>query len=523
MLIIVTSDNILLFFLSWEGVGVCSYLLINFWYTRVQANKAAIKALLINRVGDIFLLIGINLVFLTFSTFDFTLLNSLITYNLYITNITFYQIPLITNLTLIGLCFIIGAVGKSAQLGLHSWIPDAMEGPTPVSALLHAATMVTAGVFLLLKCYFVLEYNTLIQNSIIIWGIITAFFAASIACTQTDLKKIIAYSTCSQLGYMIFTIGLSQYQLSLFHLFTHAFFKALLFISAGIAIHSFYDEQDTRKMGNIRILLPSVYVINIIATLTITGFLFTSGFYSKDIIIETAYNTIIITNSAVYWLAVFTAALTSFYSFKSLFIVFYGVPNVNKYKIEQFHLVSNLMLIPIVLLSFFSCFVGYVVKELFVGLGTNNFLFINIPESSGILTENEFIGFEIKLIPLVFSFCGACVAIYSNIITQRVFSYYKLQLSTLTTIKSTVSFFTNKYYIDNVINKLGYKIFRTSYTVPYKLIDKNLIEYCLVWLSSQMVIKCGIFFSYFNSGVLTHHISSICITIVFFLSIFIVL
>ena len=249
MLMLVTSDNFLQLFFGWEGVGLCSYLLINFWFTRLQANKSAIKAMIVNRVGDFGLAMAIFCIFLVFKTIDFCAVFTLVPY--YVKHNTSFLTYNCNSITLIGFLLFVGAVGKSAQLVLHTWLPDAMEGPTPVSALIHAATMVTAGVFLIVRCSPLYEYSADVLFFITIVGSITAFFSASVGVFQNDLKKVIAYSTCSQLGYMVFACGLSNYSVSIFHVFNHAYFKALLFLSAGSVIHALSDEQDMRRMGGL--------------------------------------------------------------------------------------------------------------------------------------------------------------------------------------------------------------------------------------------------------------------------------
>jgi NADH-quinone oxidoreductase subunit L len=283
MLTLVTADNFLQLFFGWEGVGLCSYFLIGFWFKKETANAAAIKAFLVNRVGDFGFALGIFLIFYLFGTVNY--------------EEVFQQIPQIINkeiiflgiaiksIDLICILLFIGAMGKSAQIFLHTWLPDAMEGPTPVSALIHAATMVTAGVFLVVRCSPIFEYSTLALNLITVIGMTTAFFAATVALVQTDIKKIIAYSTCSQLGYMFFAAGVGAYNVAMFHLFTHAFFKALLFLGSGSVIHSFNNEQNINNMGAVYKKLPYTYVLMIIGTLALTGFPFLSGFYSKDAII----------------------------------------------------------------------------------------------------------------------------------------------------------------------------------------------------------------------------------------------
>jgi len=284
MLVLVTADNYLQLFVGWEGVGLCSYLLINFWYTRILANKASLKAMVMNRIADVFFILGIILLFLLFKTTDYILIFNLLPY-IYDDNMYFLNL-FIKKIDLIAFLLFIGSIGKSAQIGFHTWLPDAMEGPTPVSALLHAATMVTAGVFLVIRSSLIFEYSSKILVLLILFGTITALFSSMIATFQYDIKKIIAYSTCSQLGYMFFSCGLSNYNVAFFHLFNHAFFKSLLFLSAGVLIHSLFDEQDIRKMGNLANILNFVYLAILIGSLAILGFPFLSGFYSKDLILD---------------------------------------------------------------------------------------------------------------------------------------------------------------------------------------------------------------------------------------------
>ena len=370
MLMLVTSDNFIQLFFGWEGVGLCSYFLIGFWFKKESANTAAIKAFVVNRVGDFGFALGIFLIFYLFGTVNY--------------NEVFQQIPTITdtNLNFLGIevgainliCFLlfIGAMGKSAQILLHTWLPDAMEGPTPVSALIHAATMVTAGVFLVVRCSPIYEYSPIILNLITIIGMTTAFFAATVALVQTDIKKIIAYSTCSQLGYMFFAAGVGAYNVAMFHLFTHAFFKALLFLGSGSVIHAFKDEQNINNMGAVWKKLPYTYALMIIGTLALTGFPFLSGFYSKDAIIEFAY---LKGNTVGYYAAgvgVFTAFLTAIYSWRLIFKTFHGEYNNKSIKIEETHESPLIMLIPLIILSIGAIFVGFIFKDLFISLGDQN-------------------------------------------------------------------------------------------------------------------------------------------------------
>jgi len=365
MLCLVVSDNFLQLFFGWEGVGLCSYLLIGFWFKRETANNAAIKAFIMNRVGDFGLAIGIFIIFFIFGTLNF--------------EEVFLLVPEFTKtnlgifggeynvITLICVFLFIGAMGKSAQFLLHTWLPDAMEGPTPVSALIHAATMVTAGVFLVVRCSPIFEYSQFAMNLVAITGMITALFAASVALVQNDIKKIIAYSTCSQLGYMFFAAGVGAYHIAMFHLFTHAFFKALLFLGAGSVIHAFHEEQDISKMGGVWKKIPYTMILMLIGTLALTGFPFLSGFYSKDAIIEFAY----LKDTSVGYYAcsvgVFTAFLTAIYSWRLFFKTFLGKYNNKSIPIEKTHESPFVMIFPLIILAIGALLAGYFFKDLFIG------------------------------------------------------------------------------------------------------------------------------------------------------------
>ena len=365
MLTLVTSDNFLQLFFGWEGVGLCSYFLIGFWYKKERANSAAIKAFLVNRVGDFGFALGIFLIFYLFGNINyievFNQIPTIKDYKISILGIKFDSI------TLICILLFIGAMGKSAQIFLHTWLPDAMEGPTPVSALIHAATMVTAGVFLVVRCSPIFEYSQFALSLVTIIGMTTALFAASVALVQNDIKKIIAYSTCSQLGYMFFAAGVGAYNVAIFHLFTHAFFKALLFLGSGSVIHAFRDEQDITNMGGIWRKLPYTYSFMVIGTLALTGFPFLSGYYSKDAIIEFAY---LSGNTVGYWAAtvgIFTAVLTSIYSWRLIFKTFHGNYKNKNLEINNIHESPLVILIPLFLLSLGAILSGFVFKDLFIG------------------------------------------------------------------------------------------------------------------------------------------------------------
>jgi len=380
MLTLVTADNFLQLYFGWEGVGLCSYLLIGFWYKKPSANAAAIKAFLVNRVGDFGFAIGIFLIFFFYGTVNY--------------NEVFHHTPLLLQkeiiflginfnlITLICLLLFIGAMGKSAQILLHTWLPDAMEGPTPVSALIHAATMVTAGVFLVVRCSPIFEYSQTALNVVTSVGMLTAFFAATVALVQNDIKKIVAYSTCSQLGYMFFAAGIGAYHVAMFHLFTHAFFKALLFLGSGCVIHSFNEEQDIRSMGGVWKKIPYTYVLMIIGTLALTGFPFLSGYYSKDAIIEFAY----LKGSSIGYFAaavgIITALLTSIYSWRLIFKTFHGKYRNKKNNLSSVHESPLIMLLPSSLLAIGAILSGVLFKEIFIGFNSSQFwnssiLFLN--------------------------------------------------------------------------------------------------------------------------------------------------
>ncbi len=366
MLMLVTSDNFLQLFFGWEGVGLCSYFLIGFWFRKESANAAAIKAFVVNRVGDFGFALGIFLIFYLFGTVNydevFELVPSILNKDLSFLGINVNAINLICVL------LFIGAMGKSAQIFLHTWLPDAMEGPTPVSALIHAATMVTAGVFLVVRCSPIFEYSPLALNLVTIIGMSTAFFAATIALVQDDIKKIIAYSTCSQLGYMFFAAGVGAYNVAMFHLFTHAFFKALLFLGSGSVIHSFKNEQNINAMGGVWKKLPYTWALMVIGTLALTGFPFLSGFYSKDAIIEFAYLSGSSTGYFAAGIGIFTAFLTSIYSWRLMFKTFHGNYNNKSIDSSSMHESPLIMIIPLIILAIGAIFSGFLFKDLFIGV-----------------------------------------------------------------------------------------------------------------------------------------------------------
>jgi NADH-ubiquinone oxidoreductase chain 5 len=477
MLCLVTSNNYVQMFLGWEGVGLSSYLLINFWFTRLSANKSAIKAVVVNRFGDFSLILALMLTYYIFKSFDygttFVLASSLS--DLYLT-IGFWSIH---GISFLSFFVFIGCVGKSAQLGLHTWLPDAMEGPTPVSALIHAATMVTAGVFLLIRFSIFLEFSPFVACLVAVVGGFTALFAGTVGVFQNDLKRVIAYSTCSQLGYMVLACGLSNYSLALFHLLNHAFFKALLFLSAGSVIHALSDEQDMRRMGGLFKLLPFTYVCFLIGSFALMGFSYTTGFYSKDFILEVAYSTQSFTGFVVYCCGLLAAVCTAFYSFRLIYLTFYGEPVGSRSIVRAIHEPDNKMTIPLVVLGLFSIFIGYVLKDFYVGLGSD-FL------SSGLHEQNvNFVLFSLnsefsfaseKSFPLVFSlfFSFFACMLYSTgpFVIQTVDINQRLGKSS-----RFHSFFSKKWYFDQIYNFfIVYPILRFGHGYTFKIVDRGIIE-----------------------------------------------
>jgi len=467
MLTLVTADNFLQLFFGWEGVGLCSYFLIGFWFKKDSANAAAIKAFVVNRVGDFGFALGIFLIFYLFGTVNYSEV--------------FQQIPKIIDnellflginikaIDLICILLFIGAMGKSAQIFLHTWLPDAMEGPTPVSALIHAATMVTAGVFLVVRCSPIFEYSPFTLNIITIVGMTTAFFAATVALVQTDIKKIIAYSTCSQLGYMFFAAGVGAYNVAMFHLFTHAFFKALLFLGSGSVIHSFKDEQDINHMGAVYKKLPYTWILMIIGTLALTGFPFLSGFYSKDAIIEFAY---LKGNTAGYYAAgigIFTALLTSIYSWRLIFKTFHGPYNNKRIKIEEMHESPMIMLLPLIILSIGAIFAGFLFKDLFIELGGENYFWGNsIKFLNPLSTEHP---------PLWFVLTTPTLVLLSIPLAYYLFIKNKdlpNQLAQLN--KPLYKFLVNKWYFDELYNILFIQSSKKIGLFFWKIVDVKVID-----------------------------------------------
>jgi NADH-quinone oxidoreductase subunit L len=466
MLVLVVSDNFLQLFFGWEGVGLCSYLLIGFWYKKESANDAAIKAFIVNRVGDFGLAIGIFLIFFYFGTINFNEVFDLAPQFLE-KNLIFFGLET-TLITLICLFLFIGAMGKSAQFLLHTWLPDAMEGPTPVSALIHAATMVTAGVFLVVRCSPLFEYSQTALNVVTIVGMTTAIFAASVALVQNDIKKIIAYSTCSQLGYMFFAAGIGAYHVAMFHLFTHAFFKALLFLGSGSVIHAFKDEQDIRNMGGVRKKLPYTYLLMLIGTLALTGFPFLSGFYSKDAIIEFAYLRNSSLGNYAATIGIFVAFLTSIYSWRLFFKTFHGSYNNKKIPINDTHESPIVMLIPLFFLGFGALFAGYFFKETFIGHHSNEFW------QTSIFFLNEL---KHDPVPLWFLLLTPVLVVISIPLS---FYYFVSNTKILEEFKKTNlplhNFLLNKWFIDELYEIIFVKPAKKIGSFLWKQGDQGVID-----------------------------------------------
>ena len=444
MLALVVSDNFLQLFFGWEGVGLCSYLLIGFWFKKETANNAAIKAFIVNRIGDFGLAIAIFLIFFFFGTINFEeAFQATSQYSE--KKLVFFGIE-VNLITLICIFLFIGAMGKSAQFLLHTWLPDAMEGPTPVSALIHAATMVTAGVFLVVRCSPIFEYSQVALNLVTIIGMVTAIFAASIALVQNDIKKIVAYSTCSQLGYMFFAAGIGAYHVAMFHLFTHAFFKALLFLGAGSTIHAFKDEQDIRNMGGVAKKLPYTYAFMLIGTLALTGFPFLSGFYSKDAIIEFAYLKNSSLGNYAATIGIITAFLTSIYSWRLFFKVFHGPYNNKVIPINETHESPFVMLAPLIFLGIGAVFSGYFFKSTFIGHNSVDFW------QNSIFFLNEI---KHDAIPLWFLFTTPFLVLISIPLSFYMYIYNpKILENFKNTNLPLYKFLLNKWYIDELYEKL---------------------------------------------------------------------
>jgi NADH-quinone oxidoreductase subunit L len=471
MFILITANNLVQLFIGWEGVGVCSFLLINFWDSRIAANTSALKAIIVNRVGDFGLIFALVLLSRQFGgTFEYGLifsqLNMGLQENILIDWIVFF--------------LFVGAVGKSAQVFLHVWLPDAMEGPTPVSALIHAATMVTAGVFLIIRCCYLFELSPFVLKIVLIFGGITALFAGTVGMVQVDLKKVIAYSTCSQLGFMVVACGLSAYDVALFHLAMHAFFKALLFLSAGSIIHAFYyDEQDIRRMGGALSILPVTYICFFIGSIALMGFPYTAGYYSKDFILEL----LLVVNcpiSKFSMLCCFLAVIcTTFYSTRLLYFVFFSHNRNTLYIMSKTHESSIYILFPLVILSMFSLFGGYLFKETFVSSSVLMGNFKNAYSLGGFFYNNSYTLFYLEIEELVYSklisfFIVFFVTLFTFIIYNKPLLLNRIMGNSL--FLFVYRFLQKKWYFDIIYVYFSRFMLKFSYDNLVLLWDRGFLE-----------------------------------------------
>jgi NADH-quinone oxidoreductase subunit L len=446
MLMLVTADNLLQLFFGWEGVGLASYLLIGYYYDRPAACAAAMKAFIVNRIGDLSFVLGIALIFIVFGSVGFEEIFAGVSkhtgdvYHLFGHDFAALEV--------IGVLLFIGAMGKSAQLGLHVWLPDAMEGPTPVSALIHAATMVTAGVFLMARMSPLMEFAPHALGFVTFIGASTALFAATIACVQNDIKRVIAYSTCSQLGYMFIAAGVGAYQASMFHLLTHAFFKALLFLSAGAVIHAMSDEQDIRKMGGIWKKIPITYVVMWIGSLALAGVYPFAGYYSKDAILEAAYASGSIIGMYGFWCGLISAGLTGFYSWRLLILTFHGAPRADQHTMDHVHESPAIMTVPLILLAVGAVVTGFMFRDQLIGENWEHFWgeSIRLNPHNNVLIAMEHVSPWVSLAPSVIGIAGIALAylLYVGM------PYVPGQIAMA--FPAVYRFLLNKWYFDELYN-----------------------------------------------------------------------
>jgi NADH-quinone oxidoreductase subunit L len=488
MLLLVTSPNMIQLFVGWEGVGLASYLLIGFWYERPKAASAAMKAFVVNRVGDAGLVLAMGGLFLLFGSLDFDVI---------LPALPLTKTPILTlagftfnAFEMIGFFLLLGAMGKSAQFGLHVWLPDAMEGPTPVSALIHAATMVTAGIFLVVRFSSLYELAPVAKEALLWIGIFTAFFAGTVAITQNDIKRVIAYSTCSQLGYMLAACGCGAYNAAIFHLSTHAFFKALLFLCAGSVIHAMSDEQDMQKMGGIARLIPKTYIFMWIGSLALAGIPWFAGFYSKDAILEALYNA---HHPIAYTLGVMVVLLTSFYSWRVILLTFHGTPHANEHVMAHVHESNKMILFPLGILSIGAIFSGMFGHTLFmeqIGFNWQNALVV-IKEP---LVPLPFI---IHHLPLALSILGISGAIYLYSKNKKIVGVFAKQ--------PLYKISYNKWWIDEIYTKIITEPTFKLADFLWKKGDQNIIDrfgpngvvkICLAFSRKDNSLQTGYVFHY---------------------------
>ena len=504
MIVLITANNFIVMFVGWEGVGVCSYLLICFWFTRIAANQSSLSAFLTNRVGDWFLTVGIFIIFWSIGNVDYATLFSLA--------------PFISEniITIIGICITIGAMAKSSQIGLHVWLPQAMEGPTPVSALIHAATMVTAGVYLLMRVSPIIEFSSTVLVLCLWIGTITTIFSSIVGLFQQDIKKIIAYSTMSQLGLMVISIGLSCYNVALFHLINHAFYKALLFLGAGSVIHAANDYQDLRKYGGLINYLPLTYSTMLIASLSLVAFPFMAGYYSKDFILESSYGQFFFSSITVYAIATIGAIFTTLYSVKVLYSTFLGDPNGSLINYKLAHEGNIYMTLPLILLAIFSIFFGYISKDIYIGLGSDffadNALFIHPLHE--IMLDTEFaVSSLFKLLPLMLSVFSSILFILILEFSPKILIYKKYtrvwySIFSFISLRFYIELIYNKY-ITNLILKLGGQV--------VKIIDKGFAEAFGPYGLECVFLKLSKNVILLQTGIITSYALYILLGLIFFM------
>jgi NADH-ubiquinone oxidoreductase chain 5 len=504
MIVLVTANNFLLMFVGWEGVGICSYLLVSFWFTRIAANQSSISAFLTNRVGDCFLTIGMFAILWSFGNIDYSTVFSLA--------------PFINEniITIIGLCILIGAMAKSSQIGLHVWLPMAMEGPTPVSALIHAATMVTAGVYLLMRTSPLIEYSSTVLVICLWLGAITTVFSSLIGLFQQDIKKVIAYSTMSQLGMMVIAIGLSSYNVALFHLINHAFYKGLLFLGAGAVIHAVADNQDFRKYGGLIAFLPLTYSVMLIASLSLVAFPFMTGFYSKDFILESAYGQFFFSGTVVYFISTIGAMFTTLYSVKVLYLTFLTNPNGSFINYKHIHEGDLFISLPLIILAIFSIIFGYIAKDIFIGLGSDlfadNSLFIH--PTHEIMLDTEFaVPTLFKLLPLVFFTLFSILAIVISEYIPKIIIFFKLNRLGY----NLFSFFNQRFFFELLYNRYITGIILNLGSHTTKILDKGSVELLGPFGLEKGLVNLSKSISSLDTGIITSYALYILIGLIFFI------
>ncbi|HRW29822.1 MAG: NADH-quinone oxidoreductase subunit L [Alphaproteobacteria bacterium] len=514
MLMLVTSDNFVQMFFGWEGVGLASYLLIGFWYKKPSACAAAIKAFVVNRVGDFGFALGIFAIFMTFGSADFAVVFSdVASYTDKSIHFLGMELDLLTTICIL---LFIGAMGKSAQLGLHTWLPDAMEGPTPVSALIHAATMVTAGVFMVARCSPLFEYAPGALEFVCIIGASTAFFAATVGMSQFDIKRVIAYSTCSQLGYMFFALGVGAYGAAIFHLFTHAFFKALLFLGSGSVIHASSDEQDMRNMGGLRKKIPVTFWMMTIGTLALTGFPFFAGYYSKDMIIESAFAAGTGVGQYAFGLGVVAALMTSFYSWRLVFMTFFGESRASKHVQDHVHESPQVMLVPLYVLAAGALFAGYIFHNYFVGEHYEEFwgsaLFL---AGENVMEEAHHVPTWVVISPFIAMVIGLATAWYFYIKQPDMPGKF------VKTFRFAHALSYNKWYFDELYDILFVRSAMKLGMIFWKRGDEDTIDRFGPDGVSALVVRVADKFKQMQTGYLYHYAFAMLIGLSAFVSWFV--